>query len=349
MLKKVHLEKFTAFEKLDISFSEGLNVFIGLNGVGKTHIMKVAYAACDVSKKRRNFADKLTKVFFPSNDQIGRLVKRNKTSSSAQIQITRLNENGSEITLKTSFSNHTTAYEKAKIIGMDAWTAESLSSVFIPVKDMMANAPGFQALYDHRDIHFEEIYADIIARASLPALKGPADKDRKKLLKILQDAIDGKVIQKKEEFFLKNNQGELEFTLLAEGFRKLALIWQLIQNGVLLGGSVLFWDEPEANLNPTLMKIVAEILINLQRQGVQIFVSTHDFVFLRWLSLQIKPQDKISYHSLFRDKRTNEIQVKSTKDYDEISPNAIDESYDDIADEEIRQEIGIFPDKKSFE
>jgi hypothetical protein len=29
--------------------------------------------------------------------------------------------------------------------------------------------------------------------------------------------MDGKIISKNEEFFLKNKQGELEFTLLAEG------------------------------------------------------------------------------------------------------------------------------------
>ncbi len=339
MLKKIHLERFTAFEKLDLSFSEGLNVFIGLNGVGKTHVMKAAYAACDVSKKRRNFADKLTKVFFPSDEQIGRLVKRSNKSSKTLVQIVRSSKDGRENSLKLSFSNHTTAYEKAQIVGGDTWTKEAISSVFIPVKDMMANAPGFQALYEHRDIHFEEIYADIIARASLPALKGPADKDRKKLLKILQDAIDGKVVQKKEEFFLKNAQGELEFTLLAEGLRKLALIWQLIQNGILLKGTVLFWDEPEANLNPTLMKVVAEILVNLQRQGVQVFVATHDFVFLKRLAMEITAEDKILYHSFFRDLKTHEIKVNSTEEYENISPNSIDESFENIADEEIQQAI----------
>ena len=44
----------------------------------------------------------------------------------------------------------------------------------------------------------------------------------------------------------------IEFTLLAEGLRKLGLLWLLIRNGSLKPGAVLFWDEPETNLNPKL-------------------------------------------------------------------------------------------------
>ena len=122
-----------------------------------------------------------------------------------------------------------------------------MEAAYIPVKDMMANAPGFRSLYEEREIHFEEVYADILRKAFLPLLKGPTDRDRKILLNRLQAAMAGKVVAKNEEFFLRSKHGELEFTLLAEGFRKLGLLWILIQNGTLLKGSALFWDEPETN------------------------------------------------------------------------------------------------------
>ena len=35
MLERITFEKFTAFEKLDIEFSPGINVFIGENGTEK--------------------------------------------------------------------------------------------------------------------------------------------------------------------------------------------------------------------------------------------------------------------------------------------------------------------------
>lgn len=334
MLTKIHFENFTAFKNLEVTFSPGINIFIGKNGSGKTHILKTAYAACDISVSQRNFADKLEKTFYPSRHQLGRLAKREKTSVTTKVSVFRTVEKRN-LELKLSFSNHTTAFENAKISGAEAWKEQRAQSVFIPVKDMMANAPGFRALYSQREIHFEEIYDDIIAKAFLGTLKGPVDKERKKLLDILQKAIDGKVVTKKEEFFLRNKQGELEFTLLAEGFRKLALLWILIQNGVLLNGSMLFWDEPEANLNPALMGTVAEILLALQRQGVQIFVATHDYVFLKWLSLKLKEGDNVLFHSLYH--KDSEIHCNTTSKYYEISPNAISETFANLYDADIEK------------
>lgn len=340
MLTKIHLENFTAFKNLDVEFSPGINVFIGANGTGKTHIMKAAYAACDISVSGRNFADKLEKVFFPSNHQIGRLAKREKVSISSKVIVSRKIKSKS-VDLSVSFSNHTTAFEKAEIAGVELWDTEKISSVFIPVKDMLANAPGFRSSYGRRELHFEEIYDDILERSLLGKLKGPTDKERKKLLNILEKAIAGKVVIKKEEFFLRNQQGELEFTLLAEGFRKLALLHTLIQNGTLLNGSVLFWDEPEANLNPALMEVVVDILLALQRQGIQIFIATHDYVFLKWLSLKIDhKKDNFLYHSLFKNE-DGDISHSSTSDYNEISPNAIDAGYEQLSDVEIRREMGV--------
>jgi hypothetical protein len=50
-----------------------------------------------------------------------------------------------------------------------------LESVYIPVKDMMVNAPGFRSLYNLRNIHFEEVYADIIDKVFIGSLRSPTD------------------------------------------------------------------------------------------------------------------------------------------------------------------------------
>lgn len=340
MIEKIRFEKFTAFEKLELKFSPGINIFIGENGTGKTHIMKAVYAACDISKSRDGFAEKINNVFYPSGKQIGRLVKRSSASSKGFIEVTRRLEEKSA-TIRLSFSNHTTRPEKATVSGATkAWRETPFDAAYIPVKDMMANAPGFRSLYEEREIHFEEIYVDIIRKAFLPVLKGPSEKQRKHLLETLQDAMDGKVIAKNEEFFLRSKHGELEFTLLAEGFRKLGLLWILIQNGTLLNGSALFWDEPETNLNPRLMKSVVGILLELQRTGVQIFISTHDYAVLKEFDLQYQAQDHLIFHSLFRDTDSGEIKAATTPSYLDISPNAIDDTFGSFVDREIEKSMG---------
>jgi predicted ATPase len=180
---------------------------------------------------------------------------------------------------------------------------------------------------------------DIIRKAFLPVLKGPTDRQRRRLLESLQEAMDGKVIAKNEEFFLRSKHGELEFTLLAEGHRKLGLLWILIQNGTLLNGSVLFWDEPETNLNPKLMNAIVGILIALQRIGVQILLTTHDYVVLKEFDLQTTPKDNLLFHSLYRN-NSDEIELSSTREYLKIAPNAIDDTFGSFVDREIQKSMG---------
>lgn len=339
MLEKIKFEKFTAFERLEVAFSPGVNVFVGENGTGKTHILKAAYAACDIAKSQGGFAEKINNVFYPSGKQIGRLIKRSSASSKGHVEITRSLE-GKPLSLRLSFSNHTARPDKASVSGSTkGWTETPFEAAYIPVKDMMANAPGFRSLYEEREIHFEEIYVDIIRKAFLPVLKGPTDKQRKQLLQSLQEAMDGKVITKNEEFFLRNKQGELEFTLLAEGYRKLGLLYVLIQNGTLLNGSALFWDEPETNLNPKLMRAIVGILLELQRIGVQIFLTTHDYVILKEFDLQSQIGDQVAYHSLYRHHQNGEIACATTANYLDITPNAIDDTFGNLVTREIQKSL----------
>ena len=336
MLTRIQLERFTAFESLDFAPAPGVNVLIGANGVGKTHIMKVAYAACDITKSGQAFAEKLVSTFLPSGRALGRLVKRQGKSSSAAIAVAR-----GEQTLSLGFSNHVKDWRSANVkeTGRDAWTRTAMESVFIPVKEMLANATGFRSLYAQREIHFESIYADIIDRAFLPVLKGPKDKARKALLDALQTAMDGNVSVQGEEFYLKNKQGELEFTLLAEGLRKLGLLWLLIQNGVLVNGAVMFWDEPEANLNPKLFSVVVDILLQLQRSGVQVFVSTHDYAILKEFELAAAPGDAIAYHALHRPAPDAGVIVETAAVPFKLDHSPIAEAMTSLYDREIARSL----------
>ena len=186
-ITRIKLKRFTAFESLDLLPSPGVNALLGANGTGKTHLMKVAYAACDATKPEVRFPDKLVRLFMPSNRSIGRLVKRRRGGSTALVEVS-----WRDASIRTSFSNHARSPESA-IIQRRRWWQEPLSSIYIPVKEMLANAPGFRSLYSARSIHFEEVYADIIDRALLPPPLGAPDLPRRRLLDKLWRALDGKV------------------------------------------------------------------------------------------------------------------------------------------------------------
>jgi len=333
-LRRLELVNFTAFSKLTMDFSQGINVLIGKNGTGKTHILKALYAACDITRVDGDVADKLTKVFLPFEGRFGRLAHRKRVSVKASLSVMRANRK-----FDISFSNHTQAISAVAVRGRKAWCARKIECAYVPVKEMLAHAPGFRSLYSGRHIQFEETYADIVDRAYLPKLKGPIDQDRKRLLKTLEQSIEGKVITKGEFFFLKNSQGELEFSLLAEGARKLALLWLLIQNGTLLNGTVLFWDEPESNLNPRVIGQVVEVLLELQRFGVQVFIATHDYVVLKEFDLRRKNNDHVVFHALYHDPDSGEIKSNSTSKYLDVHPNMIAETFADLYDRDVRRAL----------
>lgn len=69
--------------------------------------------------------------------------------------------------------------------------------------------------------------------------------------------------------------------LVAEGLRKLAMLARLISTGVLLEQGYLFWDEPESNLNPKLIKILAKVILSLAEQGDSDFIASHSLFAAR--------------------------------------------------------------------
>lgn len=338
-ISKLRLANFTAFAAFEHRFSPGITVITGANGTGKTHLLKLIYAACAITTgegRDFSFAQKIVSVFRPYENRIGRLARRQAHSVTASISI----ETADGRTLQYKFSNHTKEVVGTLSPKQSQWKRAEITAAYIPVKEMLAHAPGFIATSSRRELAFEDVYSDILKLAYLPKLMGPAKKERSDLLEKLQKAIAGKVTTKGQYFFLRNSQGELEFSLLAEGIRKLALIWLLIQNGTLLKGSILLWDEPEANLNPALMEQLVDVILQLQRNGVQVILTTHNNVLLRYFELKKSKTDQVEFLNLRRDEKKGVVS-QSGKSLTQLSHVAIQDAINRLYDIEVRSSINL--------
>ena len=149
----------------------------------------------------------------------------------------------------------------------------------------------------------------------------------------MSNIIDGEVVYENDTFYVvKNNGMKLEFALEAEGLRKFGLLWKLLRNGLFdEPGTVLFWDEPEANLNPMLIPALVDILLELQKGGVQIFLATHEYNLARYFELKREKKEDVCFHNLYK-KEDGHIYCDSTHIYQDLRKISIEKADRELGD-----------------
>ena len=83
---------------------------------------------------------------------------------------------------------------------------------------------------------------------------------------------------------------------------------------------MLFWDEPEANLNPTMIKVIARTILNLCRSQIQVFIASHSLFLIRELDILLQTKDFQNVASRFfgLHKTGDEVAVKQGESVDDI-------------------------------
>ena len=111
------------------------------------------------------------------------------------------------------------------------------------------------------------------------------------------------------------DQPRLEMNLVAEGMRKFATLYKLLANGTLTPETTLFWDEPEANLNPALLKEMAIVLSDLAQAGFQIILATHSLFLMKELHILAQKLKKpVRFFGLYAGEH-GDVQVETTDNF----------------------------------
>jgi energy-coupling factor transporter ATP-binding protein EcfA2 len=299
MLRRLVLKNLTVFPEVDFELSPGLNVVVGENGTGKSHVLKTAYTVAAVvsewgmrdsglpaptkSYLETAIAKKLRGVFRP--DALGRLARRQAGRSRCEVQASFHARS-----LRLGFSFNTSSKTEVSV-GPCPTTWDGQPPVFLPTRELLTIYPGFVSLYETTELGFEETWRDACLLLGAPLAKGPRLAEIKPLLEPLEDQLGGKVVVDEGRFYVKTPSGKIEAHLVAEGHRKLAMIAQLIATGSLIGTGSLFWDEPDANLNPKVIERVARTILQLCRSGIQVFVATHSLFLMRELDILLKREE----------------------------------------------------------
>lgn len=323
VIKNIGMTNFTVFENETLMLSDGLNIVIGENGAGKSHLLRLLYslircnnevARNDVGKTRHSLRsaipEKLLKIFRP--DKLNHLIRQGKDMSEIGIDLEKY-------FIKFRFTKNTRVEVGMNKDDVPKQLSEK-KSVFIPEKETLSFHEGFTALYNRREVSFDETYYDLAEALNLSALKNiDAYPEEKKISDMLENILDGQILLERGKFYLAHNaKKKTEITLIAEGLRKIGTISRLLANGSLNKNSILFWDEPDSGLNPSLIRKIAKALLDLSSAGMQVFMTTHNLFMVREMEILKDKKDKVRYFGLGFDDQ-NHLRISQSDNIEDLA------------------------------
>ncbi len=350
MITKLALKNFTAFNDLAIDFSPKVNVIIGENSTGKTHLLKAAYALCaggSIFKKKpdtdqdelsKALTTNLLRIFLPLDDILGKM-RRQGVSENAQLAA----QFSQDRKIAVSFHTNSKGLALQEIDNYENYQDEA---IFIPTKEVLSFMKGFNSLYEKYGLSFDQTYQDICLLLDLPNIRPEILHEKAAwAIKEIESICDGRfVFHGGGRVTFKTKDNEYSANAMAEGFRKMGMLARLLETGAIQPGSTgpLFWDEPESNINPKLMRLLVEILLELSRNGQQIILATHEYVLLKWFDLLMdeKLGDEVRFHRLYKDSESDEVKIESVEDYRAISSNSITDTFNELTKEQVSKKMG---------
>ena len=316
-IKRVSIENFTVFDKLEIDFCDGINIFIGENGTGKTHLLKLLYATQTLHSS--NYLYKPTELF----------------GNGFSVQNCCLYINGESspwtLTIQQGIVQKTESHIQVDI-------DVKSSSVFIPAKEVLSMSNITRIAEEYKSaLNLDVTLTDIIDKAQnmVPDTISEFALD---IAQRIEKRIEGIVFfdDKEKTFWIHKDSGsKIPFSSEAEGYRKLGLLWQLVMNKSIKEGTVLLWDEPEANLSRINTPDLVDILFELSRRNVQVFLATHDYNLMKYFSVKKNGSSEVAFFNLY--KTGSRVAYEREDDYDLLEHNSIIDANTRLLEAEIER------------
>lgn len=302
MIHKLEVQGFTVFPDHEIfDFVPGINMVVGGNDSGKSHLLKLCYALAKWSAGggRKSLPDKWAEEqrlrkdimrVFSAHDLTG-LTALNRGNGHAVVSASLEGRGVPPGTgkLKFGFKAHQEE-EGLHILEMPQRFLDE-SVVFLTAREVLAIYPSFTQLGAKFPDILDGSSWDLCISLDQPQLEKLDDPHMGRVLARVEKILGGAVVRENGRFYLKRpGQEYMEMSLVAEGFKRLGTLGYLVQNGSVKRGSILFWDEPEMNLNATHLPRLVKVFMELAKAGVQLVLTSHSLFLIRELALQLAEQ-----------------------------------------------------------
>jgi energy-coupling factor transporter ATP-binding protein EcfA2 len=331
-INRIEIKDFWVFKgAFAADFCPGINVLIGANATGKTTLMKVMYSFGSEHNWYSYFYNNVTGIDYGKCDEEIRdteiILQRDGVTLQGNLTGTGLRE-------RTMHYVSSAAYK-------DFWAdgRQEISRVYIPEKDMLSNSRSLPETWESKRLPFNRCEIDIIKKSRVAGERTPQPLVRK-----IFNVIGGEIECDGQTFYIVKNGEKIEFSAEASGFRKLGLLATLIRNEQIKKGSVLFWDEPENSLNPGLMPTLVDILLELQRGGVQIFLATHNSNLAQLFDIRQTDSDSLLFCNLSKND-DGTIRCDSAVSYSELPRSVLEDADEALYKAVVAKAMGVNADE----
>ena len=349
MFTHLKLSNFAAFAQLDWPHHAAMNLIIGENDTGKSHLLKMLYTfARSVNDWQKSqggllpitwddsFIRKLVWTFQTRNDDMDNLIRHGTQSCQMEAWL-----GGADLVcgLEYDVKNKKIRSGFSKNVDSPVDTLAHIGhTLFLPPKEIMTAMDAMEATRQRIEIlGFDDTYLDLIQDFRAAPTYGDIEAGFNTIPATIKQFLDGgEIIKKGFTFVFKRGEVEYSMAQTAEGIKKIAILSRLILNRSITKGSIVLVDEPEANLHPKAVIAMADILFDLSQAGAQLYVATHSFYFLSRIEQRVR-KSKSQPVSLLDLRRSETGVIAHLHDLrDGIPDNPIDDQSAFLMNESIR-------------
>ena len=270
-------------------FVPGINVVVGGNDSGKSHLLKLCYTVAKWSADggRKSLPEKwaedqrlrkdLMRVF--ASRGLAGLTARNRGNAHAHVEASMEGDGVPEGMGNLVFDFQAGHEEEGLSIQEMPKRFLNVPVVFLAAREVLTIYPSFVQVGSRFPEFLDGGSWDLCRYLDVDAAAEPISTDAGRVVARLEKIIGGEVVKRDGRFFLQRpGQQPIEMSLVAEGFKRLGTLSYLIRNG----------------------SVLVKTLTGLAKTGVQVILSSHSLFLLRELMIQLsEPRNAMVQRKFF--------------------------------------------------
>lgn len=243
---------------------------------------------------RRNqvIAERIIELLNLSDEDIYKRILQTKFYSEFgnQIQNIFADKKNANVVLTIKNEDISVSIKNDKIYGLKNFQNLKTEAIYIDDPFVLDNLSSSMRNYYIRDNHKYHLQRKLASKVvtgtdmDVAIQELLASRQLDKVYRLIDSVCNGNIIQESKSTFAfqyEDSKKSLSIGNLSTGLKTFSIIKTLLVNGTLSQNGTIILDEPEIHLHPEWQKLLAEIIVIMQREyGMHILINSHSPYFI---------------------------------------------------------------------